>query len=227
MVRFTLIAALLACTAAGQSTSTVAAPLREVRGSTIISKDLPAAELTFGSDFHYIGGQHVNLYGVADAEQHLFAKLGTGGVVDRFYWVQFEHYLPTNSNTYDYPSNQSVELGGFQFTYDTKSWPDYAALQVDDPASDGAAIARMLAQQNLAFPKKAVRVRMFYLPSPDHRSELMIIYGQALAEDSAIPVRNDGVDLDKESAAQAAKVLEQMKGNLTIRATGPKRASSK
>jgi hypothetical protein len=216
MIRIAVIAALLAGIASDQTPATVAPPLREVRGSTIISKDLPAADLTFGKDFRYIGGQRVNLYGVADAEQHLFAKLGMGGVVQRFYWVQFEHFLPTSSNTYNYPAGRSVDLGGFKFTYDTKSWPDYATLQTDDPASDGAALARMLAQQNLAFPKKAVRLRMFYLPSPDHRSELMIIYGEALSADSSIPVRKDGVDLDKDSAPEAAKVLERMKRDLII-----------
>ncbi len=216
MIRFTVITLLLACTASGQTSSAVAPPLREVRGSTIISKDLPAADLTFGKDFRYIGGQRVNLYGVADAEQHLFAELGTNGLLERFYWVQFEHFLPTTSNTYNSPADRSVDLGGFKFTYDTKSWPDYATLQTDDPASDGVALARMLAQQNLAFPKKAVRLRMFYLPSPDHRSELMIIYGEALSADSSIPVRKDGVDLNKESAPEAVRVLERMKRDLII-----------
>src|ERR1700733_7336069 len=47
---------------------------REVQGQTITSKELPAVELTFGKNFQYLGGQVVNLYGNADAEQHLFVS---------------------------------------------------------------------------------------------------------------------------------------------------------
>jgi hypothetical protein len=41
-----------------------------------------------------------------------------------------------------------IEIGGLQFIYDVKSWPDYAVLQVEDPLSDGAAIERLLARQS-------------------------------------------------------------------------------
>ena len=194
-----------------------ASRLREVSGQTIISKELPPAELTFGKEFRYVGGQRVNLYGNADAEQHLLVKAGSGGLVERFYWVQFEHFFPTNSYKYDYPADRTTDIGGLQFIYDVKSWPDYAALQAEDPASDGAAIARLLAQHNLAFPKKAVRVRMFHLPTPDRRTELMIIYGEALPDGSKVPVRKDGVELDKESPDSARMFLEDARRDLSIR----------
>jgi hypothetical protein len=45
---------------------------REVRGQTIVSNALPAADLTFADDFRYVGSQVVNLYGAAEAEQHVF-----------------------------------------------------------------------------------------------------------------------------------------------------------
>src|SRR4051812_35417198 len=75
---------------------------REVKRQTIVSNQLPAADLTFADDFRYVGSQVVNLYGTAFAEQHLFVTGPGSGPVDRFYWVQFEHYLPTNSHTYNY-----------------------------------------------------------------------------------------------------------------------------
>jgi hypothetical protein len=37
-------------------------PLREAHGQTIISNELPKADLTVSKDFHYVGGQRVNLY---------------------------------------------------------------------------------------------------------------------------------------------------------------------
>jgi hypothetical protein len=192
-------------------------PQRQVEGQTIISNEFPAAQLTFGKDFRYVGGQVVNLYGNADAEQHLFVKARNSGAVERFYWVQFEHFLPTNTHIYDYAADRTTDIGGLRFIYDVKSWPDYAALQADDPASDGAALERLLAAHNLAFPKRAVRVRMFHLPTPDRRTELMIIYGEALPGASTVPVRKDGVELDKESPSSAQKYLENARRDLTIR----------
>ena len=79
--------------------------LRTVRDNTIVSPELPKADLIFGNGFRYIGGQQVNLYSMADAEQHLFVKDGKGGVVDAFYWVQFEHRVPTDQHTYNYPAD--------------------------------------------------------------------------------------------------------------------------
>ena len=144
----------------------IASHLREVKGQTILSNEMPAAELTFNKDYRYVGGQVVNLYGNADAEQHLFVKVRKGNV-ERFYWVQFEHFLPTNTYRYDYSADRTTNIGGLLFVYDVKSWPEFAAMQLEDPASDGAALSRLLTQHNLSFPRKAARVRMFHLPTPD------------------------------------------------------------
>ena len=46
---------------------------------------------------------------------------------------------------------------------------------------------------------------MVYLPTPDHRTELMIIYGEALADNSSIPfksARDEGVLLNDRSASR-------------------------
>ena len=146
--------------------------MREVKGQTIISNTLPKAELTFGEEFRYVGSQRVNLYGNAEAEQHLFVEADGAGLVVKFYWVQFEHFFPTNTRKYDYSPEHTTKIGRLGFIYDVKSWPDYARMQSEDPQSDGAAVERLLAEHNLRFPKQAMRVRMFHLPTPDRRSEL-------------------------------------------------------
>lgn len=206
-------AMLVSAAIAQQSPATDA--LREVQDQTIISNTLPRADLTFGKDYHYVGGQKVNLYGNADAEQHIFV-VSHDHVVERFYWVQFEHFLPTNKHTYDYRPDRTTDIGGLRFIYDVKTWPDYAANQIEDPASDGAAIARLLSEHDLTFPKKVARVRMFYLPTPDRRTELMIIYGEALPNDSKVPVRDGGVQLDTESPESAHLFLEHARRDLGI-----------
>jgi hypothetical protein len=209
---------LLSSVAAGQrAASAPGMGTREVKHQSIISTELPKARLTFGKQFHCVGTQRVNLYGNAEAEQYFFVRAGKAGIVRRFYWVQFENFLPTNTRAYDYPPDRMIEIGGLQFIYDVKSWPDYAVLQVEDPLSDGAAIERLLARQGLFFPRKTVRVRMFHLPSPDHRAELMIIYGEALTTKSMVPMRSDGVELDVESPQLAQIFLQHALKNLVVR----------
>jgi hypothetical protein len=190
--------------------------LRAVKDNKIISQELPKADLIFGKTFRYVGGQQVNLYHMADAEQHLFIRGGNNGVIDAFYWIQFEHRVPGDEHTYNYQLGHNTDIGGLDFVYDVKAWPDYADEMLDDPASDGAAISRLLSKSNLKFPQHAARVRMFHLPSPDHRTELMIIYGEAIQEGSTVPLRKEGVDLTTESPAFAQKLLEDLNSQLTI-----------
>ena len=189
---------------------------REVKGQTIVSNQLPAADLTFADDFRYVGSQVVDLYGTAFAEQHLFVSGASTGPVDRFYWIQFEHYLPTNSHTYNYRPERTTDIGGLQFIYDVRAFTNYGGAN-RDPRSDGAALAALLAKHNLAFPARTVRVRMFHLPNPDRRSELMIIYGETLPPQSRTPVADDGTSLDTENPAEAKVFLQHAVQGLTLR----------
>ena len=191
--------------------------VRHVRGRTIVSEGFPRAELRVQNGFRYLGTQKINLYGVAEAEQYLFASPGPDQIVKRFYWIQFEHFLPTNDHSYKYDSTRTTQIGDLQFVYNVGTWPDYAAAMGEDPASDGAAIERLLAKHHLSFPQRAAHVRMFHSPSADHRSELMIIYGEALPQNTAIPVRNGGLQLDTESPSSAKMFLEHARQGLVIR----------
>jgi len=137
-------------------------------------------------------------------------------LIDAFYWIQFEHRVPADKHTYNYQLGHNTDLSGLDFAYDQKAWPDYASELLDDPESDGAAISRLLAEKNLKFPQRAARVRMFHLPTPDHRSELMIIYGEALPQDSTVPASKEGVDLIQEAPPFARDLLAHMRSNLTI-----------
>ena len=208
---------LLACAFVSMLLADDAPALREVRGQTLISRKLPAAELTVSEEFRYLGGQRANLYGNADAEQHLFVKAGQSGPVERFLWVQFEHFFPTNTYTYNYPAEHTTNLGGIDFVYDSKSVDDWATQVSEDPASDGAAIAKLLSNRNLSFPKQVARIRMFHLPTPDRRTELMIIYGEAISPASGIPLSRNGISLDKDAPDAARRLMEDLRKDLTIR----------
>ena len=195
---------------------TSANAVRHVRGRTIVSEESPKVELSVQKGYKFIGTQQVNLYGVAEAEQYVFARQGRDNTVESFYWIQFEHFLPSNDRTYNYGSKNATQIGDLHFVYNVGSWPDYPAEIAGNPASDGAAIERLLEKRHLSFPHRAAHVRMFHLPCADHRSELMIIYGEALPQDSAIPVREKGLNLDTESPDSAQLLFEHARQGLIV-----------
>lgn len=217
MIVMAIGVALEVATFAYQNGETGTHAVRRITGSTIISEEMPRARLSVRKGFRFIGTQHVNLYGNAEAEQYLFVMSGSDKLVERFYWIQFEHFLPTNNRTYNYDSTRTTQIGDLQFIYNVGSWPDYAAALAGDPGSDGAAIERLLAKQHFSLPPKVAHVRMFHLPSDDHRTELMIIYGEALPQNTAVPVREGGVQLDTESPGSAQTFLEHARAGLIIK----------
>jgi hypothetical protein len=91
---------------------------RTVSGQVLTSKDTPAVRLEFDKAFKYIGAQSFVLYDVANAEQHFFVDADKDGRLKRFFWVQFEGYLPTNTHSYNYKSPKIVNAGGFDFFAD-------------------------------------------------------------------------------------------------------------
>ena len=190
--------------------------VRHIKGRTIFSGESPKAELSIPRGFRFIGTQRVNLHGNAEAEQYVFARSGRGNILERFYLIQFEHFLPTNNLTYDYASMRTTQVDNFQFNYDVKSLPNLGVLLMEDQGSDGQAMEQLLAKQHLVLPHNTVMVRMFHLPAPDHRTELMIIYGEALPQNTAVPVRKGGVELDTESPDSAKMFFEHARQGLVL-----------
>ena len=196
----------------GTDTSAV----RHIKGRTIFSGESPKAKLSIRRRFRFIGTQRVNLHGNAEAEQYVFARSGRDNIVERFYLIQFEHFLPTNNLTYNYASMRTTQIDNFQFNYDVKSFPNLGALLMEDQGSDGAAMEQLLAKQHLSLPPSTVMVRMFHLPSADHRTELMIVYGEALPQNTTVPVRSGGAELDTESPDSARMFLEHARQGFVV-----------
>ena len=190
--------------------------IRHIKGRTIISEESPKARLSIRKGLRFIGTQQVNLHGNAEAEQFVFARSGRDNIVEQFYLIQFEHFLPTNHLTYDYASMRTTQIGNFLFNYDVKSIPNLGALLMEDQGSDGEAMEKLVAKQHLVLPHNTAMVRMFHLPSSDHRTELMILYGEALPQNTAVPVRNGVVLLDAESPSSAHMFLEHAREGLIV-----------
>jgi hypothetical protein len=153
---------------------------RHVEGRTLTSHSQPRAVITFDRAFHYAGSQRFPLYGVADAEQHFFVDADSANQIRRLYWLQFEHYLPDNDHHYTYSTTHETMIGGLKFLSDTRVYTDYVAL-TPSPDSDSARARTLLSGKGFRLPTGAIRAPLVHLPDSDNRSELMIIYMEALA----------------------------------------------
>ena len=192
-------------------------PIRHIKGRTIVSDELPRAKIAIRGDLRLIGVQTINIHGNSEAEQYVFAGSGRDNIVRQFYLIQFEHVLPDNHMTYDYATMPTTQVGNLQFNYDVRSFSGLGKLLRDDEGSDGAALERLLESKHLALPRNIAVVRLFHLPSADRRTELMIIYGEALSQNANVPVRADGVALDTELPAAAHEFLEHARQGLAVR----------
>ena len=86
------------CTLAQQPGGDALSPVRTVADNSITSSS-PALKLSVAPKFHYAGARRFILYGVAEAEIHLFVEADANKNVQRMYWVQFEGYLPSNAHS--------------------------------------------------------------------------------------------------------------------------------
>jgi hypothetical protein len=83
MLRSTVLFFLVSTSLVAQTNQSM--PLRRsVQGQTIKSENTPALNLTFDPAFKHIGGDRFNLYGVADAELHLFVDADSEKNVRRY-----------------------------------------------------------------------------------------------------------------------------------------------
>ena len=117
--------ALAAAAAAGSCLSCrAAAPERAVLDNTVISSSDPGVEIKLPRYVHYLGSDRFLLtdprLGNFDAcELYVFVDPKDGRHGDRFYWIQFEAYLPDHpSLQHTYYSPRHATLGGLDFYVD-------------------------------------------------------------------------------------------------------------
>lgn len=154
-------------------------PIRRIDGQTLTSSDLPKVTLKFDRSFKYAGTQSFILYDVANAEQHFFVEADRDKRIKRFYWIQFEGYLPGNTHTYNYESNKVVKIGHLNFFADayarnTKTAPSRAG-------SDGSRARDFLKEKGFTIGDEIIFQRLVHLTDNTKRNELMIIYLEDLS----------------------------------------------
>ncbi|HUQ33412.1 MAG TPA: hypothetical protein VM095_14925 [Pyrinomonadaceae bacterium] len=154
---------------------------RSVNGQTLTSTELPAVRLKFDKEFKYVGSQKFILYEVANAEQHFFVDADDQGRVKRLYWVQFEGYLPSNTEAYDYKVNKAVKIGGLEFIAD--AYARNLKTDMGRPDSDGSRARSFLESKGYRMASDDIlSQRLVHLVDKQKRNELMIIYTEALGE---------------------------------------------
>ncbi|HEX6732439.1 MAG TPA: hypothetical protein VF074_20645 [Pyrinomonadaceae bacterium] len=155
-------------------------PIRRIDGQTLSSSNVPKVTLKFDKAFKYVGTQSFVLYDVANAEQHFFVDADKDKRVKRFYWIQFEGYLPTNTHTYNYQSNKVVKIGNLDFFADAyarniKATPSRAG-------SDGSRAQEFLKGKGFTIGDEIIMQRLVHLTDATKRNELMIIYMEDLSQ---------------------------------------------
>ena len=152
---------------------------RTVKGQVLTSSAMPAVKIKFDKAFRYIGSQSFVLYDVANAEQHFFVDADKEKRIKRFYWIQFEGYLPTNTHSYNYKSPKVVNAGGFDFFADANARSLTGNL--GRPDSDGARARAFLAAKGFkSAGTEFLSQRLVHLVDEAKRNELMIIYVEDL-----------------------------------------------
>jgi hypothetical protein len=154
--------------------------IRTVKGQVLTSPAVPAVKLEFDKAFKYAGSQSFVIYDVANAEQHFFVDADDQGRIKRFYWVQFEGYLPTNSHTYDYKSTKTIDAGGFNFFAD--AYPRNIKGNPGRADSDGNRARAFLTSKGYRMVSDdLLSQRLVHLVDEAKRNELMIIYIEDLS----------------------------------------------
>jgi hypothetical protein len=153
-----------------------------VEKNRLTSNAFPVGTIDVDPAFQYIGTTSFVLYGVADCEIHLFAELD-GKQVKRFYWVQFEAYLPDNKHTYNYGKDpQNAKLGGHAFHERIWFRNRDEARKGMRPNSDSAAVVKLFEDKGYTMAPEMAQIRMVRLDQ-SNRKELMIIYAEPLPGD--------------------------------------------
>lgn len=160
-----------------------AQPARTVRSNTVISRRDPAVKITLPASAHYVGSDRFvlsdrTLGKFDDCELYSFVDSDSRKHIRRFYWIQFEAYLPSRPqlhHTYDSP--QHATIGGLDFYVDARVSP---AVNPQEPGSDGAHFYSLLASHGYR-RGDFMYVRLVHLTDATKRKELMIIYAEDVA----------------------------------------------
>lgn len=179
-----LVALAIAGVAAPAAVTPASAPLAKVEANGVFHAGESVRVRVPKSAIH-VASERFILYGVADAEVHVFVEADKERRIRRLYWVQFESYLPSRPElAYDYADgNRKIELAG------TATWLRAGPASTSGPmraGSDREHVIGILKRAGIAIPAEVMNVRLVQLlddpaGTGKGRRELMVIYSEDLA----------------------------------------------
>jgi hypothetical protein len=193
-------------------------PERKVEGNVVTSEREPRARIQLPKSAQYIGADRWVLYGIADCELYAFVEADGQKNVQKLYWVQFEGYLPEKpelKHTYDSPRHATI--GGMDFYVDT--WVRANDAEIE-PGSDREHIEALMRAKGYKMPAGMMYVRLVNLLDAKKRKELMIIYGEDLADTglSAAELREGGTAHERWPAIEQ-ELVKRAEKKITINET--------
>lgn len=160
-------------------------PSAEVVGSTVFHRT-EHVQVHVPSEATYVGGERFNLYGVADAEIHVFVEADASRSVERLYWIQFESYLPDfPERHFNYADGNHREMLWGRVTW-TGAGPRVSS-ETGRAGSDREHVMGILARSGYTLPGETMIARLVQLlDDPEGtgrgRRELMLIYSEDLSQ---------------------------------------------
>lgn len=149
-------------------------------GNILFSPENPRIRIKVDEALTYAGGITKTLSGIAEAEIHYFVVPDSANRINRSFHVQFEHFLPDNTETYTYELPETIRLGDHEYMHNPGS---YAVQMVFDtrPDSDMAAGYNFLKRKRYELPDEVVYRRFVRVIGKDRRSEILLIYSENAA----------------------------------------------
>lgn len=154
-------------------------PERAIRDTTVSSQHDPPVHIGVPDTAVYVGADRWILYGVADAELHLFVEADANKVVKRSWWIQFEAVMPEKPESKYTYSGDTTDLDGLSFFVRARFGP---TNETGRPGSDGEHMRNLLIAKGYTAPAEMVNVRFVHIPDELKRKELMIVYAEGMPD---------------------------------------------
>jgi hypothetical protein len=181
----TVIIASLAAAPAVTAAPTVPSAPAAIVAAHSVAKPIEGIRINVPQSARYVGTERFALYGVADAEIHLFVQADAAKRVRKLYWIQFEGYLPTRPDG-RYPYG---EIDRREKLWGKTIWVSVNPVDTSTTpraGGDRESVMRLLKRAGYTLPREMVNARLVrLLDDPKDtgygRKELMIIYSEDLA----------------------------------------------
>jgi glycine cleavage system regulatory protein len=190
-------------------------PSRTVDLQSVLSMKDPSIRIDLPIDAQFIGSDRWNLFEVADAEIYMFVEADANKKIIRYYWIQFEAYLPSATDYfYEYKNGTNEIISDLDFNLRARFGP---TAETPKTGSDLEHAYKLIADAGYTLPPDLMNVRFVHLTDASKRKELMVIYAEdlALAGLSSTDFISDGKINAKWSPIEA-KLIERAKQSIAF-----------